>query len=369
MFSSHSPQPELLDHIFSFLDPLTDLRTAQCVCHTFRLAFINQRIWSRLCAALYPPLAPYIDNMDTGRLSLIFSFYPPDNDLVPLHIACQRLYSSLHKAVMEPPEPYSLIAAPLRASSTDHDPEEGIENTLHPLVRSEDPLCYWSSEGSFDKESGEWLQYDFAHELCIVKEVQLRPYKAYFQRGNPIYAPQRVSFKAMQFTGRPGDDAVQVGPFDWESEEFPVECENDRVQSFRLPTPMLFARSIFQVNLLGRTQTQEADGMYYTCMGYLKVVGCPLYHFTMRRYNADKLAQGSDGGGHYRMEVMPEDELSLQGGLKAMTDCGRLKDVNDDEIDDANMSGEWGASSDGWQSDEGDGLEYDGEDSDLSSIE
>ena len=34
-----------------------------------------------------------------------------------------------------------------------------------------------------------------------------------------------------------------------------------------------------QIELLGRTQQQQSDHMYYTCVEYIKVVGTPVYDF------------------------------------------------------------------------------------------
>ena len=49
--------------------------------------------------------------------------------------------------------------------------------------------CYWSSKGSQDEESSEWLLLSLAHPLCLVQHVSIRPFRATFQRVRPDYCP------------------------------------------------------------------------------------------------------------------------------------------------------------------------------------
>jgi hypothetical protein len=42
----------------------------------------------------------------------------------------------------------SLIMHALAASSTDHPLLESVHNTLSPIARSQNLVCYWSSSGS-----------------------------------------------------------------------------------------------------------------------------------------------------------------------------------------------------------------------------
>lgn len=45
--------------------------------------------------------------------------------------------------------------------------------------------CYWSSKGSRDKDSSEWLLLSLVHPLCLVRSVSIRPFRATFQRVCP----------------------------------------------------------------------------------------------------------------------------------------------------------------------------------------
>lgn len=56
------------------------------------------------------------------------------------------------------------------------------------------------------------------------------------------------------------------------SEEFPMVQEN-RLQNFKLPEPVLCIGGIVQVELLGRVQRQEMDGLFYICVTHVQIVG------------------------------------------------------------------------------------------------
>ncbi len=46
-----------------------------------------------------------------------------------------------------------------------------------------------------DEGSVEVLSFQLAHPLCVVREVDLRPFRAFFQWEHPIYAPKAVRFR------------------------------------------------------------------------------------------------------------------------------------------------------------------------------
>ena len=56
--------------------------------------------------------------------------------------------------------------------------QETIANVLHPTSRSRQLMCYWSSRGSPDTQGSEALTCQLAHPLCLVTQVQLRPFRA-----------------------------------------------------------------------------------------------------------------------------------------------------------------------------------------------
>ena len=62
--------------------------------------------------------------------------------------------------------------------------EERIQNVLQPSskMRGFFNACYWSSGPSEDPDSSETFDLRLAHPVCVVQEVALQPFKAYFQR-------------------------------------------------------------------------------------------------------------------------------------------------------------------------------------------
>ncbi len=67
------------------------------------------------------------------------------------------------------------------------NPEESVENVLTPLHRFNPALgirsgSYWSSKGSDDEQSSEWLALRLAHPLCSVSAIGVMPFLAFFQR-------------------------------------------------------------------------------------------------------------------------------------------------------------------------------------------
>jgi hypothetical protein len=69
------------------------------------------------------------------------------------------------------------ISQALSASSTDNYPEESIENTLEPADIVERRGSYWSSKGQSNPAIPETLIYKLASELCVVTEINIRPFQ------------------------------------------------------------------------------------------------------------------------------------------------------------------------------------------------
>jgi len=176
------------------------------------------------------------------------------------------------------------ISDPISASSTDNYPDESIRNTLEPADRIGSKASYWSSKGESDPNVPEILTYKLVAQLCVVTEIQVQPFQAYFQFGFPIYSSKAVRFR-LGYSRYPLElvDGMLIhhrwsdNDFIWmyTSPEFPVAQENE-LQKFKLPEAVLCIGGILQVELLGRVQRQEMDGLYYICVSHVQVVGRPL---------------------------------------------------------------------------------------------
>ena len=155
-----------------------------------------------------------------------------------------------------------------------------------------------------DKSSCESVAFRLAAPLCLVNALQVRPFRAFFQDGKPIYAPQKVRFRlggvpcfdalsqplplptladaaAADIRDRPvrwsGEGGAGAAPaqsssseaasgtwdgFTWTSPEYAF-AQEDTLQTFEIP-PTLCVGGYLRIDLLGRTQQQQPDERWYS---------------------------------------------------------------------------------------------------------
>ncbi|KAL4419887.1 hypothetical protein ABPG75_006985 [Micractinium tetrahymenae] len=208
---------ELLARIFIQLSPV-QLSWLERVCRRCRTVVVEHQLWREHCLRAHPAVGAAAASIDAYRIPKFSSGFVTDAgrqmgaeeaagaaesaDSGSTHVggvaeaAVQRsaFFKHLHYRLTAPLARESLIAAALGASSTDN-PQESVANVLRPASRTRDLMCYWSSRGSPTEHSSEALAFRLAHPLCLVSEVQLRPFRAFFQWGSPIYAPKAVRFR------------------------------------------------------------------------------------------------------------------------------------------------------------------------------
>ncbi|XP_074561599.1 F-box protein At4g00755-like [Curcuma longa] len=171
----------------------------------------------------------------------------------------------------------------INASSTDNYPDESIENTLEPSEMMGRRPSYWSSSGQRDPSMPESLTYKLVAGLCIVDEIKMKPFRAFFQYDHPIYSAKAVRFRMGYSRSELGirsstdQQSALVEKYHWTytSPEFPMVQENV-LQSFKLPKPVICLGGILRIELLGRVQKQAIDDLYYICVCYVQVLGRPL---------------------------------------------------------------------------------------------
>ncbi|KAF0686782.1 Aste57867_21445 [Aphanomyces stellatus] len=130
--------------------------------------------------------------------------------------------------------------------------------------------CYWSSAPTDSNASNDFIAYSLLG-TCILRTIEVIPYKAFWQMGAPGYAPQRVSLSIFETTR--SKTPCYVSP------EYEV-VNNMELQVFSLPHKVL-ARdgAIVRVNLLGKQQFEYETEMenqlprYYCCMSYIGASG------------------------------------------------------------------------------------------------
>ena len=242
---------------------------------------------------------------------------------------------ALHLAA-ERDDPHSLAADALAASSTDQ-PEEDVRNVLFPRSRpppGSSTSTYWSSAGSPTPDTHESVSLRLAHPLCLVRSITLRPFRAWFQPGAPVYAPRGVRVRvgrhdlwgvwgegvraevvaAAADTVGVDDDDDQNGPpsphWAYTSPSSPV-APHGAPQTIVLNPPVLVPGGHLNLLLEGRRAVQEVDGRFYICLAHVRIHG--------RALTGLKL----DAATGILTHGDTPDPLISAGGLAAVSELGR----------------------------------------------
>lgn len=178
----------------------------------------------KLCLRLFPEVSRFTC-VTEGSSSVAPSEVGTSNSVIWESLEREhRVYAHLAQCLISPMTTKDCIETSIRASSTDNDPEENIENTLDPRQRVDARHSYWSSTGTYDPEVPETLTYKLRSQLCVINAISIMPFKgililphehymscmlsvvifftdifflnsAIFQIGNPIYSSKAVRFR------------------------------------------------------------------------------------------------------------------------------------------------------------------------------
>lgn len=267
-------EPDMALKILMCLDDSADLIRASAVSRYWQNIVVSNGLSKHLCLTKFPQIAS-ITRVLKPNLNSESAANNSSSDANE-----HRAYASLFQALTSFPQTYC-IADPVSASSTDNYPEESIMNTLDPRDKILHRDSYWSSKGSDDPETPETLIYNLAASFCVITEINLHPFQALFQLDLPIYSSKFVRFRM----GHPKSwneidhDFMEAqecadDKFIWTytSRMFPVAQEN-RLQRFKLPEPVVCIGGFLQIELLGRVQKQATDGKYYICVAHVQAIG------------------------------------------------------------------------------------------------
>ncbi|CAM0946532.1 unnamed protein product [Alopecurus aequalis] len=282
--------PDISACVFRLLDQPADLVRAAAVSRTWRRFVIENNLSKSLCLRLCPEVATVNAVAEVTR--------SPPSAAVPESDSERdyRIYSNLAGAVVSKPRnpDVAIITHCIGASSTDDFPDETMENTLIEDYIVNFRPSYWSSGGTKDPEKPESLTYRLNHDICIVDEIKVQPFQAYFQHGNPIYSSKAVRFRMGHYklprrsesfvTAQHENKMVNADTnyvWTYTSPEYPM-LQEDVLQSFKLPRPVLCIGGVVMIELLGRVQKQQGDDRYYICVCNAQVIGrslSPLFMF------------------------------------------------------------------------------------------
>ncbi|KAM0931725.1 hypothetical protein ACQ4PT_000145 [Festuca glaucescens] len=276
--------------IFHLLDHPADLVCAAAVSRPWRRFVIENNLSKSLCLRLCPEVATVAAVAEVTR--------SPPSPAVPVSESERdfRIYSNLAGAVVsEPRNPdVAIITHCIGASSTDQFPKETMEHTLDEDYIVNFRPSYWSSGGADNPDEPESLTYRLNHDICIVDEIKVQPFEAYFQHGDPIYSAKAVRFRMGHYKLPRGSESFVTHKdenkmvnadknymWTYTSPGYPMLQENV-LQSFKLPRPVLCIGGVVMIELLGGVQKQKADDRYYICICSAQVKGrslSPMFMF------------------------------------------------------------------------------------------
>ncbi|KAK3038092.1 hypothetical protein RJ639_031646 [Escallonia herrerae] len=283
----HWLETDMSLNILMYLDDPSDLIRATSVSRFWRHFVIANRLCKQLCVKYFPQLAVVAgvvepssrkESVDIGS-STRMEWEVLERD--------HRAYTSLFQA-LKAFAVTDCIADAVSASSTDRYPDESIVNTLDPREKFLGGYSYWSSKGHSDPDVPESLIYRLNASFCIITEINIRPFLAYFQPGLPIYSAKSLRFRVghLKSSTDVESDLVQFPTEQWvddkfiwtyTSQEFPMAQQDNHLQKFKLPEPVLCIGGFLQIELLGRVQKQETDGLFYICVSHVQVMGQSLF--------------------------------------------------------------------------------------------
>lgn len=304
---AHLPD-ELLCRVLLHLSHPKDVANAECTCRWMRSCVVRGPSWQALAArGGGARLAELCRN--TGE--------------------AKRLVRCLYRAQDE-----QLAAEVMRSSSVDR-PEEEARHVLRPSAerrrerhRFHHPT-YWSSSGTlpehahFDPTSDvqsaerrdmdvegkrcvEWIELRLSTSVAVVEAVQIQAFRAHFQPNSPLYAPDEARIVRLLQMQEVDGHGFADGSEDrdvWEDQGnwHPVE-PIDQVQTWSAGSKEACLGGCVRLELRGKPQKQEADGLHYVCLSRVRLFG--------RAVRGVRLVKDEDG---WRLDFDALDETMGEG--------------------------------------------------------
>ncbi|CAJ2666629.1 unnamed protein product [Trifolium pratense] len=277
--------PDLSIKVFSCLDNPGDLVRASAVCSSWEHFVIENGLCKQLCLKMIPEVSGVVPRIERFVIE-------PDRDMRYHYYTKWGCLKKNHKL-------YANLAfgfTPRKNNCMSHCMEVSL-------------LC----------QSYEALVYRLCSNLCLVTDINVQPFLAYYGNGLHLYSTKAVRFRlgyrrrGKEIESMTGldmlrkrkttglDKSLTFGEkFRWTytSPIFPMSQEN-KLQTFKLPKPVLCIGGVLLVELFGTGQKEKVDNFYnsgitwwYSCASHVEVVARTVIspEFTVRvhqfgRYN------------------------------------------------------------------------------------
>lgn len=241
---------DVLVKVFSFLPPQEASETAAPVCRLFRDVAHSSDLWSEYVCSTS---TSFLGSRDLLR-HLGCNYNSSNNNNSNTLQQGKEIHALYEEVQSLRNVSYELVKSGVSCSSQDSE-EQGIAATLGPEG------VFWSSKGSPTPDADEWLVYRLREPISVVFSVSIEPYRALYQTGTPLYAPQGVSFSF----------GFAEGSWHYTTPVYAVD-PREPVQRFVL-APQLCVGEFVRINLLGKRETQPSDNLYYTVLDRISFSG------------------------------------------------------------------------------------------------
>uniref|UniRef100_A0A5B6Z189 F-box domain-containing protein n=1 Tax=Davidia involucrata TaxID=16924 RepID=A0A5B6Z189_DAVIN len=199
--------PDISIKILMCLEDPSDIVRVSSVSTSWHQFVVANSLSKQLCLRIFPEISSVAHVIEVNNMIEPEEVKPANSMEWEYLGRDHRIYAFLARALTSFMRKCCMLEA-ICASSTDNYPEESIQNTLEPSDRVEHRASFWSSKGESDPAVPETLVYKLIANLCVITEVHVQPFQAYFQIGFPIYSAKAVRFRI----GHP---------------KFPMDIEND----------------------------------------------------------------------------------------------------------------------------------------------
>ncbi|KAJ3690360.1 hypothetical protein LUZ61_019524 [Rhynchospora tenuis] len=274
--------PDASIRVFSYLEDPADLVRATAVSRSWRQFVISNGLSKSLCTKLCPEVSYFSGIKEITPWGTIQLDESNSTTEWRNRERDHKIYTYINSFLVSTKGARSCISHCISASSTDRFPDERIENTLEPREEVNWRPSYWSSAGEVDPAVPESLMYQLNYDLTFVDEIMIQPFREFFQNVDRIYSSKYVRFKLghsrLPITPAifelPLCDQIADENYVWTyiSPQYPMEQENV-LQSFKLPRPVLCIGGVVKVKLLGRVQKHDFDDLFYICICHVQVRG------------------------------------------------------------------------------------------------